>query len=252
MSIEEVPHYTDFYEKEAALWAALKGVGAAAAREQLFSLHAKFARRVAKRHFLDRSGTGVELPDLCQMAYAGLLEAIDRFNPELGVHFEYFAERRIAGSILDGLRRTSEVREQISFRNRVRRERAKSLSISSTDKLTSAQALEQLVDAAVGLALSFMLEGTDIFVAEHAPDPRSNAYESVAWREALGRVRSGIQSLPDRERLIIEQHYFGGLDFDRLGALLSVTKGRVSQLHKAALLRLRSQLHAVGQFNLER
>jgi hypothetical protein len=64
--------------------------------------------RVARRHFRDRNNRTIEFPDLCQLAFAGLLEAIDRFDPDYGVSFSHFAERRITGSVLDGVLHASD------------------------------------------------------------------------------------------------------------------------------------------------
>ena len=75
--------------------------------------------------------------------------------------FRGFAVRRINGSILDGLAKMNEVREQISFRRRVKRERMRSLTPADADALPAGEAMEALIDLAVGLALGFMLEGTE-------------------------------------------------------------------------------------------
>ncbi len=238
-------------EEEARLWRAFKDEGSASAREQLFSRYTGLARRIARRHFRDRDDRTLEFPDLCQLAYAGLLEAVDRYDSDYGVSFARFAGSRISGSILDGIRHASEKHEQLAFRQRVRRERSKSLAGEDVDALTSSEALERLVDAAVGLALGFMLEGADIYVPDGAVDRRPNAYESAAWRELVRKVLAKVETLPERERLIIHQHYLEGVDFDHLGALLAVSKGRVSQLHRSALNRLKAQLHGPDPFIME-
>ena len=118
---------------EAALWQAVRSKASPPARERLFSLYSDFAGRIARRHFMDRRTGDIQQDDLRQLAYAGLLEAIDRFDPDRGIPFRGYAARRISGSILDGLAKMSEVREQISFRNRARAERVRSLSLSAAD-----------------------------------------------------------------------------------------------------------------------
>lgn len=242
--------------KEAALWRACKEAGSSDARQALFNLHYPFARQIAKRHFLDRHTGDIELADLYQLASAGLLEAIDKFQPDLGAPFRAYAKRRISGSVLDGIAKMSEVREQISFRNRVRSERIRSLSIEDADTLPADEALEALIDVAVGLALGFMLEGTGLYSADEAvmtpPAPIDNAYVSLAWKEAVARVNGELDALPPREQTVIRSHYLTGLNFDQIGALLGVTKGRVSQLHRAAIALLKKRLNKAGDFKLER
>lgn len=237
---------------EAALWKALDTEHAAQARERLFTAHYGFARMIAARHFRDRRSGDIDFADLAQLASTGLLEAIDRFKPEMGVPFRRYAGRRISGSIVDGIAKMSEVRQQISFRNRMRRERVRSLCEPGADQLPTPDALEALIETAVSLALGFMLEGTGLYVTEDERDSAANAYENLAWKEAVQRIRAEVESLPSREQSIIRRHYFDGMSFEQIAALLGVTKGRVSQLHKAAMALIRKRLQASRAFKLER
>ena len=82
-------------EDEAALWREYATGGSASARQKLFDLHHAFARRIAVKHFLDRKSGDIELADLCQLAFTGLLEALDRYDPDRGIPFRGFARRRM-------------------------------------------------------------------------------------------------------------------------------------------------------------
>src|SRR5882757_7361725 len=135
---------------EAALWTAFRDRSSADAREQLFTLHAAFARNIARRHHQERSRGDIDLHDLHQLAYMGLLEALDRFDPRLGTPFRPFAAHRISGSIRDGILKMSEMREQMAWRHRVRRERIKSLS---TEGSQAREPIEELTEIVIGLAL---------------------------------------------------------------------------------------------------
>jgi RNA polymerase sigma factor for flagellar operon FliA len=233
-------------EAEDELW-RLHREGSAAAREKLFSRHLSFARTIASRHFFKRGQGDIEYPDLYQLACAGLLEAIDAYDPDRGVPFRGYAARRIGGSVLDGIARMSEMREQISFRNRVRRERLGSLMTQDEASLASPEAaLAALAELAVGLALGFMLEETGMFVPERASDPRPGAYEGLSLKRVVKRIREEVARLPEREQAIIRHHYDEGLPFEQLGALFGISRGRVSQLHRAALALLRKRLHQAG------
>jgi RNA polymerase sigma factor for flagellar operon FliA len=241
-------------DPEMALWRSLRDGRLPELRERFFAHYFPFARSIANRHYRDRRRGDVELPDLCQLAAAGLLEAIDRYDPDRGVPFRGYATRRITGSILDGVAKMSEVREQMSLRNRVRNERIRSLTVEGADQLPVADALQALIDAAVGLAIGFMLEGTALYLAEDdgALEIQRNAYDSVAWKELAGRMMAEVAGLPDRERLILRHHYLNGLTFEQIGVLLGVGKARVSQIHKAAMSLLRQRLRNRGHFALER
>lgn len=238
---------------EAALWSAFRAARAPELRDKLFSTYAAFARGVARRHFRDRRSGDIEFADLSQLACAGLLEAIDRYDPDVGVPFKRFAGRRISGSIVDGVTKMSEVRQQVSFRNRVRRERARSLTDPDAANLPATDALQALIDVAVGLALGFMLDGAGLYVADaDERDAGANAYESLAWKETVQRILSEIAALPERERTLMRRHYLDGLTFEQIGELMEVTKGRVSQIHKATIGLLRKRVLGAPGFRLQR
>jgi RNA polymerase sigma factor for flagellar operon FliA len=238
-------------DREAGLWRDWRERGSMRAREQLFALHAAFARQVARRHYLDGPGGDIEFQDLHQLACAGLLEAIDRYDPTHGVPFRGYAARRISGSVLDGIARTSEVREQISYRSRVRRERMRSIAAAPVPAAAPvADALGALVEAAVGLALGFMLEGTSLYRREGEAAQLPNAYESLAWKNMVARMMRELSGLPQREQAILRHHYLDGMAFDQIAGLLGLTKGRISQLHKTAIALLGKRLARAGDYTL--
>ena len=72
----------------------------------------------------------------------------------------------------------------------------------------------------------------------NAPDPQGSL-DNVDLREQLVEA---IETLPERETLVIALYYFEGLTLREIGEVLGVTESRVSQLHSKAVLRLRSRL----------
>lgn len=241
-------------DEEGMLWAAFKIDGAAEARERLFEHYAGFAAGIASRETRKHPGGDVEFGDLRQLAHAGLLEAIDRFDPGRGVPFRGFAAHRIAGSIRDGIRQTSELREQLSWRRRVRRDRLRSLAGEPPGDPSLSEAMAELADIAVGLALGFMLEDTGLIETEQGAavsSARPTGYDSLAWKELVGRLQAELSRLAPREQAILRKHYVGGVGFDQLASLFGVSKGRVSQLHRNALVQLRKRLGEKGHLRLE-
>ena len=238
-------------EAETALWIDFRSRGSAAAREKLFTHHAAFARNIARRHHRERSRGDIDLHDLYQLAYAGLLESIDRFDPRQGAPFRPFAAHRISGSIRDGIPRMSEIHEQMSWRHRVQRERMQSMHQPGAKQ----EPMERLTESVVGLALGCMLEGTGLIVQEECGQSdihahTQTAYDSLAWKEMITRLRSEMLELPERERTILHRHYLDGLSFDDLSSLLGISKGRISQLHRGALILLRKRMAHRGHVGL--
>jgi RNA polymerase sigma factor for flagellar operon FliA len=234
-------------DAEAALWIAYRDQGSFAAREQLFTQHAGFARNIARRHYHERSRGDIDLHDLYQLAYMGLLESLDRFDPKNGAPFRAYAAHRISGNIRDGILRMSEVREQMSWRKRIYRERMDSIGEKSTHR----EPIDRLTEIVVGLALGFMLEGTGLYIqgegeSDNAHTGTRTAYDSLVWKEMIEQLKSEIQALSKREQVILQKHYLEGVAFDDLSSLMGLSKGRISQLHRSALLSLKKRMAERG------
>ncbi len=224
---------------EASLWRRLRHDREWRCREQLFSRYRALARSIARRQLGRRPRHGADLGDIEHFAYEGLLQAIDRYDPLRGIPFGAFARRRIIGCIADGASRMNEADALHRERRRQEGERARSLIDDAGDP----DPLAALAALASGIAIGLMLEGTTLAVPADGSDPRPDAYQSLAWRELNALLGQEIARLPDREATVIRQHYEAGVSFTQIAALLGVSKGRVSQLHAAALAKLRRRLH---------
>lgn len=225
---------------EASLWRRLRFDDEISCRRDLFDRYAELARSIAARHFHRRAWVGIDRNDFDQFAYEGLLESIDRFDPLNGTPFGAYASRRIAGSISDGIAKMSEIGTQLRHRHRLEQERLRSLtSASQLDGTTDAVSV--LSELAVGLALGMMLEGA-LIKHPDAADLAPNAYESLEWREMQARLKHEVAELPEREAAIVRQHYDMGLSFVQIAELMGVSQGRISQLHRSALVRLRKRI----------
>jgi RNA polymerase sigma factor for flagellar operon FliA len=101
--------------------------------------------------------------------------------------------------------------------------------------------VEALSAIAGSLAIGLMLDMGADEGAEIA-DPGPNAYDSLAWRQVQSRLAQEIERLPGPQGIVIRQHYLNGLAFAQVAELLGVSRSRVSQLHHAALTRLRKRI----------
>jgi RNA polymerase sigma factor FliA len=229
---------------EASLWRRLRFEAEAGCRAALFNLYVGLARALAGRDFRRRRSQRVERRDYEHFAYEGLLQAIDRFDPMRGVPFSAYARLRIAGNISNGISQMSEIDTQIGYRHRIEQERLRSLA--QCDEMSRADVLAALSQLATGLALGIMLEGTRLVRSESGADPAPLAYESLEWRELNARLADELARLPANEALVLRQHYDNGLSFAQIAILLDLSRGRVSQLHKSALDRLRAKIGRLG------
>jgi RNA polymerase sigma factor for flagellar operon FliA len=229
---------------EAALWRAHANQPGIETRQELFKRYRPFAQKIAAVQFAKRRDGNYEKGDIEQLAYEALLQAIERFDPARGVPFEAFARIRINGHISNGLAQTSEGAAQYRYRQRAERERLRSVSAGLDREAEGAIAALSRLSSAIALGL--LLDEREAGAIEAIPDPKPTAYESLAIEQLRRRLDETVDMLPERENFVIRQHYRNGVSFQQIATLLGVSKGRISQIHRAALERLRSVLGKLG------
>jgi RNA polymerase sigma factor FliA len=236
-------------ELEAGLWRRYKHDADTLARDALIRLHLPFARVVAAMAYARRYNDEVEFGDYLQFASVGLLEALERYDPERGVRFRTFASRRMQGAILSGLEGLTEKLQQIAARQRMRTERMQHVKEAALQGRAlpvrpSRELADYVVEVGIGLALCWILEGTGLVDTGEATTP--SCYESTAMKELRARLLQAVDALPPVDRMVIRSHYLQNVPFEEIARSLQVSKGRVSQVHKQALLRLRGAMRDSG------
>lgn len=211
-----------------------------ARQHELVLQHLPLVRSIAGKLYRLRWNQSVEFAEYCQMGTVGLIEAAQRYDPRRGAEFGTFASWRISGAILNGLVQSTEQHAQAAARRRLLDERVSDLSGDSVpeDDHSLEGSLSRLAQVAVGLAVGFMLEGTRMY-EDGSSVVRLDGYASIAVRQLRVRVHAAIASLPVQERRVLESHYFQQQPFTEIAEDLHLTRGRISQVHKSALQRLR-------------
>jgi RNA polymerase sigma factor FliA len=246
------------------LWDAYKRAGHQSARDELILRYAPLVQYVA-----GRLGTGlpshVERADLVSYGIFGLIDAVQRFDPDRGCRFETYAIARIKGNILDELRSLDWVPRSVratarSIEATLARLEAHLRRSPSDAELADAlgigeqqlqQALSQIslmslmrFDAAVGAAT----DGTPLTVsdvlADGGEDDPLAAIELVELRRLLA---DAIERLTERERVVVSLYYHDGLTLAEIGEVLGVTESRAWQIHAKAVTRLRMRMAASGR-----
>ncbi|MFT4657112.1 MAG: RNA polymerase sigma factor for flagellar operon FliA [Ilumatobacter sp.] len=228
-----------------------------AARDHLIVHYAPLVKFVA-----GRIGAGlpsnVDSGDLVGSGVFGLIDAIERFDPERGVKFETFAVPRVRGAIYDGLRQLDWVPRSVRSRARqvekafaelehkegrapTDEELAVHLDISDTD-LT--KWLSSIASTTIGPLDRAIAAGAE----PPAPDTAMSGSPSavIEDREVSVIMRSEIRNLPEREKLVLSLYYDEGLTLSEIGDVIGVTESRVSQIHTKSVLHLRSRMFAAG------
>lgn len=196
----------------------------------------------------------VELGELISSGTLGLMEALGKFRPQLGIRFETYAENRIRGAMLDELRRMDWFPR--SLRQRVR---ALDEAIRSVEHEHGRPATEEELQAMTGYDLREVRQGLEALqnqlwlsldaiqdsVSGDTYENGDEPYSSAAMRELAERVAPLIDCLTPREKLVLSLYYTDELNMREAAEVMGITEGRVSQLHSQALNRLRRQFVTV-------
>jgi RNA polymerase sigma factor FliA len=245
-----------------ALWDAFKGSASDEARERLILHYAPLVKYVASRVATGLPAS-VEQADLVSYGMFGLIDALQKFEPGRGNKFETYAIPRIKGAIIDELRAMDWVPRSIRFKAReiekahsdleamlkrqpTEAEMAERLGISRSElhdvvsqiSFVSVLALDELVS--VGADRGEQVSLIDTLADKHL-DPTSG----VESQETRGLLAAAINSLSEREKIVVTLYYFEGLTLAEIGEILGVTESRVCQIHTKAVGGLRGQLSEI-------
>jgi RNA polymerase sigma factor for flagellar operon FliA len=198
-------------------------------------------------------GTSIELADLLSFGREGLLDAARRYDPERGVPFRAYANFRVRGAIIDGVRVMGRLPRRAHERLRgleaasrtsegvledVHAQKAPGLGPAHADQSLS----EHLAAMATAMAMGLMAEhgrGEEgELVGIVAVDPESQTAEA----ELRAIVRSAIGDLPEQESELVRRHYLEGERFDLVAKDLGLSKSWASRLHTRAIGRLTKRL----------
>lgn len=230
-----------------ALWQRFVPARNEAVRQELVAHYTPLARMLAARLYAVRSDPGLEFPDYHHFAMVGLLESIDRFDPARGIRFESYASPHVRGTIADGVAALSERQRQAAVRRQVLRERTRSLADTAPADVKPQAALAQVAEIAVGLALGFMLEDSGMFLDPHAePGLADGTYRTAELRSTCLLVNDSLAHLAAPERRVLSLHYLQGMAFTDIADDLGLSRGRISQLHRAGLASLQRRLRSLG------
>lgn len=240
----------------ANLWQRFHASGDAQLRAELVVIYAPFARMIASRIYRYRGRLPGQFCDYLQAALLGLLEAMQRYDPALGVPFHRYAGERIRGAVLNALPAMSELHAQACLRKQLDT-RVQSLSMrpepnskepDSKPAPESKSALQSLVNLTRGLSIGFLLEGTGMY-CESEQQADHHAYSDHSRRELAAVFAGLLPRLPEAQADVLRYHYFWGMQFNDIATLLGLSPARISQLHRVGLHQLRVLYEAQGRMN---
>lgn len=215
-------------DKSKSLWAFWFNNKSVEARNQLISFYSTWTNSQAKAVYFKYPTSSLELADYIHWATIGLIESINRFDPDKNQSFESFAVFRVRGEILTNLSKISDEAALASAKKRRIADRVANLL--SDDK---ADSFDTVLDFLKSFTIGAILE-EDIYRQEETGLEGSHS-EDFLLNQHLTKL---IERLTAKEQLVINYHYHSQLSFVEISEILGLSKGRVSQLHKEGLEKL--------------
>ena len=225
-------------------------------RIELAKKHMSLVRLVVERMKSQVPGF-VSRDDMMSAAMEGLMDAASRFDPERGIMFKTFAERRIRGAIYDEIRKMDWFSRSLRGKqSRISKavERLEHRLGRAPEEDEVAEELELSLEgyrellSQVGhlgcVSLNEVLDEQDETrnFMDLLKDDSPSAQEQLESSTLTEQLARHLETLSEKERLVVTLYYYEELTQKEIAEVLDLTEGRISQLHSQALVKLKVKL----------
>ncbi len=246
----------------AETWTEFKATGDRSLREQLILRYAPLVTAVAGRVGMRLPST-VEQADLVSYGMFGLIDAIEKYELGRAVKFETYASARIRGAIIDELRAIDWIPRSVRTKARAV-DRAYAELEGELRRTPSEGEVASRLEMGVGelRAVFSQLSTVNVAALDAVLGAGEDRADNLALLAPLGDTRAqdpagsfevqetkfllarAIEQLGEREKIVLVLYYYEGMTLAEIGRVLGVTESRISQMHTAAMLRLRATLQS--------
>lgn len=225
-------------------------------REQLITEYLPYVKRIVHRLAMHLPST-IDIDDLMNVGVIGLIQAVDRYDPRRDNKFMTYAVFRIKGAVLSELRS----RDFLSRSNRRKIRELENAFLKLEQKLG-----REVEDSEVAEELGVDLE--QIYRTKQLSNISFISFEELGYsskdekeklinflvnndddaltltrlKELKNALARAIETLPEKEKLVISLYYLDELTMKETGEVLGITESRVSQIHSQAIIHLRAKL----------
>ncbi len=225
-------------------------------KEELMMQYLPQVKRIVNR-LAAHLPPNTDLEDLYNVGVIGLIQAVDRYDPDRDNTFITYSTHRIRGEVLSELRsqdylsRSSRRKVRTYDRAYAKLERklgrdvhdnevADELSIDmkELDEIKRLSSISFVSFEELGLTDSNDKSKMMKYLVDGDMDALSHASFSQL-REVLGRA---IDDLPKKDQMVLSLYYFEDMTMKEIGNVLGISESRVSQIHSRALIHLRRKL----------
>ena len=227
-------------------------------KQQIVLEHTPLIRYIVNR-IAARLPAHVDVEDLHNTGVIGLMDAIEKFDPNRDCKFKTYAEFRVNGAILDQLRSLDWVPRSVRQKGRLIENAYKEVEhrlgrAATEDEVAEALGVElgdlhTLASDASRFSMIRMdhVRGADDTDGQYSQDifedPSSqNPFDAVEARQDGEALAKCIAHLPEREKLVITLYYYEDLSMKEIGGVLGITESRICQIHSKSLAHIRIRM----------
>ena len=238
------------------LWITYKGSGDIDAKNRLLLNYGYLVKWIVRR-MMPKYNNYNEYDDLVSCGMLGLIDAVEKYELKHEVKFETYAVSRIRGEILDYMR--SQDWASPSLRKKIS---AITSAYETFENANPGQQADQAVAESLNMPITQIhkiLTQTHMFnlinfedalnssnpEAEIKSQDETTPEDELLKKEKKEQLTEVIDSLPEKERLVVTLYYYEGLLLKEIAEILQVTESRVSQIHSKVLAKMRTKLEKI-------
>ena len=194
----------------------------------------------------------VEVEDLIQQGMEGLIHAAQKYSPRDGVNFAQYAQLRIRGSIIDYLRKNSNLC-RTTIKKKQEFERSRQVLEKQLNREPSERELidhldisdeefnywKQAFEANVVQSLDSAYNEYSLLFASKDENPESN----LENKELKNQIFEALSVLNQREAMVAQLYYVEELNIYEIAEVMEISTGRISQIKKSIIQKLRDEIN---------
>ena len=237
-------------------WRVYKGDQTIETRNEIVLQYINLVKKIAIRFKGSCKNFG-QIDDMINQGVIALIDAVEKFDPELGNKFETYASLKIKGGIIDFIRKQDWVpRNQRTLSkeldevytelyaaygtepNKEQMAHKMGISIDNLEKVLQ-QRHNSIVLSFEEVVEEKMMAASSLIVNQHQSDSPD---AGILYDELRSKLAEAIDHLNEKERLVISLYYYENLKLKEIAAILNITESRVSQIHSASIIKMKHKL----------
>lgn len=232
--------------------------GSSQAKNQIVEKYSYLVKVIVGRLCVGDKFGQLDKEDLYSWGIVGLLEAIDRFDPSLGIKFETFATTRVRGQVIDSIRKANWIPKDIKSSIKELELAYQELAASNLPIIDenimkllniNEQRLKKIMNYSSQSNLIYLdnlmhLDNESEKIVDNIPDhTQVDPLDELILNQATEQLTIAIKKLTEKEQLVLSLYYFEELTLKEISRILNLSEARISQIHSKSIFRLRGFLN---------